>query len=374
MTTRLALSILVVSLTWAGCVADTGESATGLPQGLSVLDAEEGALALAYRSADVVIYMEALRGQPTPDRYQEDPASPDFEVDALFTDDQGFVFFSQKGGDAFSDATWQARIDDQRASPLPDHSNEVLYRLSAEAAAVMRDEIAAQVGPELAAALEPEISALYEFGVRAPGIYEEQMDIINAERVAEGLPLIELEGSDGDVAYGNTDGVEGIDAEYGRDDYRLDLHHASIDYSGGDGMHSATVLYRWAETVVRGKKVSGGEFLATYSTCNHGGCATNIAKKCGFEKRTLEYAKQLNCSGEYKWDSDGGYYGHNCHDDSRTQMYNFIYDATAGGHWRWCNGNDDDTDISVDIWGVELDQAGSPTCDGNGRRGYGWAP
>ena len=41
------------------------------------------------------------------------------------------------------------------------------------------------------------------------------------------------------------------------------------------------------------------------------------------------------CDTHYNWDSSGG--GHNCHDDSRLQMNNFVYRRPIGGTSYWCN-------------------------------------
>jgi hypothetical protein len=78
-----------------------------------------------------------------------------------------------------------------------------------------------------------------------------------------------------------------------------------------------------------------------------------------------------NCNTGYSlWSDDGG---HNCHDDSRLQMANLVFghDRQQDPGWQyWCEGTDDDTDISVDILFVELDQSGYPNTTNNQNRGY----
>jgi hypothetical protein len=81
-----------------------------------------------------------------------------------------------------------------------------------------------------------------------------------------------------------------------------------------------------------------------------------------------------NCATGYDWDSDDG---HNCHDDTRLQMNNFVYGSYNDGYQGWCNDGDSDTDLSCDILFVELDQDGSPDCNGSTNRGYNhpsWNP
>jgi len=74
------------------------------------------------------------------------------------------------------------------------------------------------------------------------------------------------------------------------------------------------------------------------------------------------------CSTGYgMWSDDGG---HNCHDDARVQLASFVYGASNNGSQWWCNGEDDDTDISVNVLGFELDQDGSAECNDSSTMGY----
>jgi len=365
---RKTLSVLALTAALAGCasdVDDAGSTRETLPEGLTVLQADEaGALSLAYRRADTVIYLQALRGNLTAEEYQQDPQSPKYEVDARMTDDQGYVFYSQQGGDGWLDPEWAEVLEEQIEDRPEAESNEALFRLAAEAAAVMRPALAEQVGPELASALEPEVHALYEFGIRAPDIYRESREHMRQQLLDRGQEVPPIEGlAEGDVAYGSDKG--GNDSQpvyFGANYYYLALHEAGISSTLGIGRHSSTALYRW-----------DGYWAHVHNTCNHGRCGTEMSRECFFQ-----YYEAVNdyhptwalrsCSTPYDTFSDDG--GHNCHDDSRVQFHNFIYDSTMGGNQQWCNGRDDDTDISS--W--PGDQGGHPECNGSGDRGYGFSP
>ena len=192
MTTRNFVWILLASvLVAAGCAnggTDDGGEIAQLPQGLTVLDAQEGSLSLAYRRADVVIYLDARRGHEAPEAYRTEPSSPRYEVDARFTDDRGFVFYSQLGGDQWVDAEWAEQLQRQTEARAPSASNEILFRLAGEAAGVMRPVIEAQLGAQLASALEPEVAAIHTFAAQAPAVYAEQLQRMQSRREQSGLP------------------------------------------------------------------------------------------------------------------------------------------------------------------------------------------
>ncbi|MEQ9079437.1 MAG: hypothetical protein RLP09_36595 [Sandaracinaceae bacterium] len=362
---HLGILLISLSLGLVGCANDVdevGDAPPELEEGLTVLQAEEGGLSLAYRRADVVIYLQALRGRATAPEYQQDPLSPKFEVDARMTDDQGYIFYSQQGGDAWLDPVWAEDLERQIDDRPEADDNRVLFELAGEAAAVLRESIAAQVGPTLAEALEPEIHALHTFGVRAPSLYAEQHEVMNDMLRARDLPVLEPT-PDGDVAYGSDKGGnDSSPIQLGSGYYYLALHEAGISGTLGIGRHSSTALYRWQSAWVH-----------VHNTCNHGRCGTEMSRECFFQyyEAVNDYHPSWalrSCSTPYDTFSDGG--GHNCHDDSRVQMHNFIFDSTMGGTQQWCNGRDDDTDISS--W--PGDQSGHPECSSSGRRGYGFSP
>lgn len=370
---RRAAVLGVLTMGLSACTAEVPTE--GLPQGLTVLEAEVGTVSLAYRAADVVIYMQARRGHETPEPYRLAEDMPDFEVDTMFTDEAGHVFYTRRGGDGWVEPSWNQRLDPQNESLPNVDDNAVLYRLAGEAAAVMQQEIERQVGRELAGQLGPELDALLEFASHAPQLYADELQVLNERRANDGRPTLQTPEvlTTGDVAYGTPGACGscgGTDYEAG---YRyLRLGTAGLWYSGNLGEHSATTVYRW----------SNNAWLRVHDNTNHGSAGSTMSQKCTQDYRdnpTVSggwYLSQLHlgyCSGEYKWDSDGGSGGHNCHDDSRIQMNNEWYGNSVGLYGtrvRWCDGGDRDHDISVNVLFVELDQNGSPNCDGSANRGY----
>jgi len=132
-TTRNAAfwTLTAATLAATGC-ASTPE-ATALPQGLTVLEAEAGTLSLAYRSADVTIFMEARRGHETPEPYASAPDMPDYEIDTIFTDEAGYAFYTRMGGDGWVEPSWENRLAGQGQIAPPVGDNAVLFRLAGEA-------------------------------------------------------------------------------------------------------------------------------------------------------------------------------------------------------------------------------------------------
>ncbi|MDQ3035070.1 MAG: hypothetical protein M3Y87_21865 [Myxococcota bacterium] len=356
------LTTLSLTLALGGCANEVVQPAV-LPQGLTVFEADVGTLALAYRSADVVIYMQALRGAPTPEPYQLTETAPRFQMDARFTDAEGYVFYSQQGGDGWLDPSWPEELDRQVLDRPEAASNEVLFRLAQEASALMHAEIEAQVGPELTGALAPEIRAIHDFASHARQLYEEELGMFEDARAERGMPDVQIDGPDGDVVYGSS-GPEDSYWTGGSGYYYIDIRDEDI-YEFG--RHSATSLYRW----------SGSAWAHVHNFCNHGSCATSMPRKCLHQYHETNDADDYmptwtvtTCRTGYSaWSDDGG---HNCHDDSRGQTSQFIRGGTPlhNGYNYWCNGRDDDTDISVNIWGFETDQSGSPDCSSSCRRGY----
>ncbi|MDQ3031567.1 MAG: hypothetical protein M3Y87_04060 [Myxococcota bacterium] len=365
-----SLGVLVAAtLSLTGC--GTSEApAQELPQGLTVLEAQPGSVSLAYRSADVVIYMQANRGGATPEPYQNTPDMPRFEIDTLFTDEAGFAFYTRMGGDGWVDPSWVDRLAQQDEIVPPVESNAVLYRLATEAAAVMRSSIEAQVGGELAAALDDEIEALLDFADNATSLYGEQLEVLNGHNAELDHPTVELPetlSGAGDVVYG-TPGSCGscvYSSSIGAY-YYMRVGKKGIWYSFGAGEHSATSLFRWT-----------GSWLRVHDATNHGAAGSTMNQKCLFQYYDTTVTNdwftnvyQGYCSGDYNWHSDGSNGGHNCHDDTRVQLYNFYYGdplGQSGTFARWCDGRDTFWDISVGPG----DQNGSPNCDTSSDRGVG---
>lgn len=366
-----SISVLVALAVGFGCAAPVDD--TELAEGLTVLSQTDTTISLAYREADSVVFMEAARGEQVPEPYDRDPESPLYEIDARFLGDGGFIFYLRQGGHGWVEPAWGEAMDRQLADRTPVvGSNEELFRLATEASLTMREDIVDQIGDEAAAELAPEIDAIHAYASRAHKEFLQHGEMRQRsyeEQGLDGLPTVEFPTDGGEVAYG----TPGPDDPYyscaAAAYYSLTMHADSLDgvpgYAGG--YHSATARH-WSNGAP-----SCGNVYSVHETCNHGRCATTMAQRgaSGEKPFAANTLNAFHCQGSYEWDSDGGSYGHNCHDDTRIQMHNFAYESTAQGTFRWCDGGDNDHDISVDILFVELDQEGYPRYDSSTNRGYG---
>ncbi len=322
--------VLAGSLLFMLSCTGTGEP-TGpeqLEQGMTVLEAGDGHLSLAYRDGDQVIYLEALRGEPG--KYPGEPAMPAWEVDARFTTADGRAFYRRRGGDRWVNAEWGAEREPRATSDQRRQPSRHLFAMATEAARIMRAEIRRQIGEERATALAPEIGAVHQFASQALQIYDRnrtlRLDFIRSNPPID-APERPADMQPGEVTYG-TSGDEDSDQSFDYDYYYIGLHAKCIYLCGGD--HSATRINQWQ-----------GEWVAVHDFCNHGECAGGMDRK-----DLLQYYETLasddkmswtaqTCDTKYDWDSTDG--GHNCHDDSRVQMNNFVYQSTIGGAQYWCD-------------------------------------
>ncbi|MBA3459868.1 MAG: hypothetical protein H0T46_07895 [Deltaproteobacteria bacterium] len=345
--------VVALLLLTAACDPSTPEPSE-LPQGVTVLEASDTLLSAAYRQADVVVYMQSTRGKLAPASYQLDPANPVYEVDARFIADDGRIFYTRRGGDHFNDPTWEKELVAQAELQPTRTSNRLLFDMADEATALLFEETGKQHGNDRAVAVEPQITALVAIGRQGPGLFEQMVD----DRKATALP-----GMQNEVAYGGTGGPESIDANLGANYYYLGLHAKDIDNSPA-GYHSAIRIYAWQ-----------GYWAVVNDFCNHGRCPSEIPQVGIVQIANAGYKPSnwtgWTCNTGYSAYSDGG--GHNCHDDSRLLMASYVYGngkQKDPGWANWCNGQDDDTDISVNIWGFEVDQSGYPNTTDDQNRGY----
>lgn len=273
---------------------------------------------------------------------------------------------------------WAEALERQVRAPAPDWSNERQWQMSSDAAQLIPAALE-RLGSE-SAHLGPEMRAILEFGLAARDAY--------AQRVEQTLttPTIpQVFGEDGEVAFG-TNGPE--DPYWytfsGNYVWEMDVHRSNI---AGDGYHSATSV--WGR--------SGTQWYYFHSSCNHGGCAYTVftdqtgqicgSPGCQYVQQTVPFHCTLGtsavnnvswvfetCIGPYSWTSnevcENGTCrsGHNCHDDTRVQLRNMALGQRGHGTARWCSNNDHRTDISH--W--PGDQGGSPSCNSDSNRGYGY--
>lgn len=338
-----------------GCAADPTSSesekttAAGLPQGLTVLPTtKENAINLAFKKGDNAIFIQALRGRATPPSYQMTEGAPKFEIDARFVADNGRVFYSRKGGDEWIDPTWNddfARYETMKPTRI---SNEALFQLATEAVKQFDVALPAQLGVQ-AKVLAPELSALRTFGESAVARFGE----LKVEHQKKAGVIAN------EVPYG-TNGPEDADfALTAQNYYNVELHDQAIDATLGIGRHSATRINVW-----------GGSWLWVHDFCNHGSCAGDMGLKCYVQyNEAIADVKSWTantCKTGYDAFSNDG---HNCHDDSRVQMSNFVYGKTNNGYQAWCADGDGNSDISS--W--PGDESGSPVCTSGGTKGYNYA-
>jgi hypothetical protein len=234
----------------------------------------------------------------------------------------------------------------------------VLFGLAAKATAALEREAATLLGADRARKLEPALQALVEFGSQATAVFAAERANLDRHLEDSGATAEEIRRDE--VAYGTAGPEDGGPYLMGDGYYYIAVHDKGIYWNVG--RHSATRLYQWY-----------GYWAAIHDSCNHGDCAGSMGQKC-----TLDYYASpvgwkpawffQTCTTGYDWDSEDG--GHNCHDDTRLQMNNFVYGSYNNGSQGWCNDGDSSTDISVDIWGIELDQDGSPECNGSTNMGY----
>jgi hypothetical protein len=221
---------------------------------------------------------------------------------------------------------------------------------------LLPDALAAQHGQDRAAALAPEVEALIDFGARAPDLYRDALPRAEAHHAA--APGIDDAGGR-DVVYGDIDGAEDANRTLGSSYYEVDLHTASISGTAGLGRHSATWVWSW-----------NGYWASAVDFANHGRAASAMGVDCTLSYRAVTGNPEwtaTTCRTHYDALSNGG--GHNCHDDSRNQMNNFVYDSYNNGWERWCADGDSSKDISSwpgDQW------ANDPSCSSSSSHGYNY--
>ncbi len=349
-----AMLIVGVGLS-TGCVGEDRPSPRELSQGVTVLEAGEASLSLAYKAGDVAIYLDARRGQLTAEPYQKDPDSPRYEIDARLLSDDGRIFWVLRGGDRFIDPTWADDLARQDDLPAPRVSNRVLFDMAADAVSSLDVEVAAQIGSDRAVALSHELRALYQIGSLAPSTYASMKTRADERRTQQGLP------ERAEVEYGSSAGPEPSDYSAGAGYYYV---RQCDDYLGGDGWHTAIRLYKWTNSAWG----NVADFANHGSYCYNGADSDCILQ---YTEAIVDYKPawtSWTCDTPYNLKSGSG--GHNCHDDTRLQMASFVY---GNGHQKdpgtkyWCNGKDDSTDISSWFFG---DQNGTSECNDTYDEGY----
>lgn len=160
------------------------------------------------------------------------------------------------------------------------------------------------------------------------------------------------------MPYGDLGGADVANVTMASNYYYMAVYDGDIGFTFGTGKHSATRLHQWS-----------GAWFTAYDSCNHGRCpgVDGMGYKCALQYyEALENVKPAfelqTCKTGYSAISNDG---HDCHDDSRVQMANFVYGKTDNGFQAWCNDGDGDADISGGF-----EQGGSPECTSYRRKGF----
>lgn len=363
---RVVTSALLASaLAFGGCVSsDPGTPASGeLAEGLTILRAEPGALTVAFRRDEQVVFAEALRGAATPEPYQSDELSPRFQMDARFTAGDGYTFFTHQGDDVWLDPTWADDRDRQSALPPVDGSNEWMFELATELADALPAALEEHLGPDGAAALAPELRVVLETGRNAHRTYRDGVRELRDQRLREQQMIIEGTRT-GDVAYGDVGGPDeawrALPANY----YYFAHYVGDISFAWlCGGYHSATRIYEWRS----------GAWASVHENANHGRGPGDSSMRLN---AILQYYEPIGdyhpawtvrtCGTGYDALSNGG--GHNCHDDARIQGNNFVFNSTLSGSQYWCGDGDSSADYSCGTEGGH--PYGSGSVNSRGRNGY----
>ncbi len=344
--TTLFLSLFLISCTGADLDAGAPASGADLRQGVTLLDVQPGfSFTARFVKHDEVIFVQAVRGQRTPEIYQQDPGSPRFEIDVRITDRDGRILYLRRGGDAFVDSTWQDELLLQDLLPPSAGSNEHLFAMIDEATDAIEDEL---LGMGHNVTLLDELAAVRGFARNAPAAYLQSQSQVTAEVAKHGFfnPELYEAGGGGSLAGEEADALS-LSAGW---------YYAAV--------HDKSTAIIARHSGVRLHQLNGSGTFAYYDFCNHGTCPAEMSQKCSLIKINRPAWYLPACSTPYDAFSDGG--GHNCHDDARMQMASFVFGASNNGSQWWCNGNDDDTDMSAPPGDLD----GSADCSADQYRGY----
>jgi hypothetical protein len=247
----------------------------------------------SYEFDGKIVYFETRRGSRTPKHLRDgDPATPNYEIDVRFMNQDGEPFLIQLGGNAPLDKRWT------------------------DAASKLKVDAEAKSDFELAFKTVESLKKL-KFDQK---FVAEHKALLNLASVLESAQVVE--------------NIEGVTSQSLRapsllavNTYRhkVEIHHKSCCL--GFGRHSATI----------GKYISAkGVTTTAVITCNHGTCANQMALKCSWTSaspgnRTTQVKNNITCSTPYNTTS---VFNHNSNDDTdlqyRAVRYN-IRPSTTGG-------------------------------------------
>lgn len=322
------------------------EENPALQPGVTLLDVQPGrSFSARYVSGEDVLFIQAVRGKEAPEYYRQDPEFPRYEIDVRVMDRDGRILYLRRGGDAFADPTWQDDLLLQDLLPPPRTSNRHLFDMVSEAVDAVENELL-HMGVNVT--LLDEVAAVRSFARTAPAAYRESEMHVTAEILEHGFlnPELYEAGGGGSLAGDEADALS-LSAGW---------YYAAV--------HDKSTVVIARHSGVRLHQLNGTGTFAYYDFCNHGTCPSEMVQKCSLIKINRPSWYLPACSTPYAAFSDGG--GHNCHDDARVQLASFVYGASNNGSQWWCNGLDDDTDMSAPPGDLD----GSVDCNDDMYRGY----
>jgi hypothetical protein len=285
----LHLKVLVILVLPLAANADIDQSperfSTVLAQGQEPREGFTSLLAVpngingSFEFGGKIVHFQTRRGLRTPKYLRDgDPATPNFEIDVRFIDQDGRPFLTQIGGDVPLDNTWV----EVAPKPKADRESKADFELAAKT-----------------------IGTLKKLKFKQKFDHERQA-LLNLASIVESAQVIEK--------------IEGIPSQTSPSTQTLALantyrHRVAIHEKScclGLGHHSATI----------GKYISNSGVVTTaVITCNHGSCANQMALKCNWTStypgnRTTQVNNDITCSTLYNPTS---VFGHNSNDDTDLQ-------------------------------------------------------
>lgn len=233
----------------------------------------------SYEHGGKIVYFETRRGPRTPKFLRDgDPATPQFEIDVRFMNQDGEPFLIQIGGDAPLDHSWTEAIAEFKT----DSQAKTEFLLAAKTIETLR-----------------KLKFTREF------VHERQA-LLDLAPVVDSAQVIEkIEGAPNQAL----SAPSLLAANTYR--HRVEIHHKKCCF--GLGRHSATI----------GLYISRvGVTTTAVITCNHGTCANQMALKCSWTSaspgnRTNDVKNGgTTCNTPYNASS---VFGHNSNDDTDLQ-------------------------------------------------------
>lgn len=312
----LGISLGLISCTTEEQMPQVGE----LEQGVTILDSDPArGVVAAYREGDDVIYLETRVGALKPSIYREsEPGEPANEVDMMIVDAHGMPFYIQRGGDAYVDPTWDAKIAIAKATPVLSEERNRDFRMAQKMGRLF---------PQVA----DKSLAVSTYHVEMMGRQVVPMEDAGAQAALTKIKNTPL--PNGESAYGTWYG-SGWYYPLGR------LYEKCVALCVGH--HSAVSNWQW----------NGSAWQTIENYCNHGTCAGNMSWTCDKysdwrlnpqvtgESNGNTSISGAGCTTRYDWWGGGG--SHLCNDDSAyelSQIKEGTINTSLGGQSNYNWGN-----------------------------------